>query len=262
MTAAENRTDPLGGHDDEGAQMDPGHKTSHGHHAHGEDDWSRGARAAHAGEVVMDAEFWDGMYRSRSSAWSGQPNPQVVTEVADLAPGTALDVGCGEGADAVWLAERGWRVTGVDISTTALGRAQEHADLAGAEVAERITWVQADLVGGSAPDAGAYDLVTAQFIHLPSALRAAFHSRLAAAVAPGGTLLVVGHHPSDEHAGVGRWSLSDLGFTAAQVAEVLDPATWQVVADESRPRSVVADDGGENRTVHDVVLVARRLAAH
>lgn len=89
------------------------------------------------------------------------------------------------------------------------------------------------------------------------AQRVALHTRLAAAVAPGGTLLVVGHHPTDEHAGVGRWSMSDLGFTAAQVSDALDRPLWDVVADESRPRTVVADDG-DDRTVHDVVLVALR----
>lgn len=267
MTAADNRTDPLGGQSDEGARAGHGDHADHhrAHHDHADDldEWDRGARAAHAGEVVMDAEFWDGMYRSRTAAWSGRPNPQLVFEATDLAPGTALDVGCGEGGDAVWLAERGWQVTAVDISATALDRARGHAAQAGPGAAGRITWVQADLVGGSVPDLGVYDLVTAQFMHLPAAQRVALHARLAAVVAPGGTLLVVGHHPSDAHAGVGRWSTSGLGFTAAQVADVLDPALWEVVADESRPRTVVADDDdhgdGDDRTVHDVVLVARRL---
>lgn len=254
MTAADNRTDPLDGQHDDGA---PAHRSNHARHAHDEDDWDRGARAAHAGDVVMDAAFWDGMYRSRTAAWSGRPNPQLVTEATDLAPGAALDVGCGEGADAVWLAQRGWRVTAVDISATALERAAAHAALAGPDVAGRITWVQADLTSSSAAPRGSFDLVTAQFVHLPSAQRVALHTRLAAAVAPGGTLLVVGHHPTDEHAGVGRWSMSDLGFTAAQVADTLDRPLWDVVADESRPRTVVADDG-EDRTVHDVVLVALR----
>ena len=253
MTAAEHTTDPLGGQHDQNGD--------HANHAnaHGEDDWDRGARAAHSGETVMDAEFWDAMYRSRTAAWSGRPNPQLVTEAADLVPGSALEVGCGEGADAVWLAQRGWRVTAVDISMTALGRAQDHAAQAGPDVAGRITWLQADLVGGPAPDLGAYDLVTAQFMHLPSAQRVALHARLAAAVAPAGTLRVVGHHPSDAHAGVGRWAESDLGFTAAQVADALDPKLWEVVADESRARTVATADG-DDHTVHDVVLVARRLA--
>jgi len=229
-----------------------------GRHGH-EDDWDRAARAAHAGEVVMDEAFWEAMYRSRPTAWSGRPNPQLVAEATGLASGSALDVGCGEGADAVWLAERGWQVTAVDISATALERAAGHAAHAAPDMAGRITWAQADLTDPSAPDLGTFDLVTAQFMHLPPAQLAALHARLAASVSPDGTLLVVGHHPGDVHAGVGRWSASDLLFTAGQIAATLDPGLWDMEADEARPRTVTGHDG-EERTVHDVVLVARRRA--
>ncbi|MGI8626148.1 MAG: class I SAM-dependent methyltransferase [Geodermatophilaceae bacterium] len=204
----------------------------------------------------MDEAFWEGMYRSKSAAWSGRPNPQLVTEAAGLVPGTALDIGCGEGADAVWLAERGWEVTAVDISPTALQRAQDRATDAGADVSGRITWVQADLTKESA-SLGTYDLVSAHFMQLSAPARDVLHRRLAAAVSLGGTLLVVGHHPSDLHAGVGRPHLPDLMFTAEQVAAVLQPDHWDVVVCESRPRSLT-DDQGVERTVHDVVLNARR----
>ncbi len=116
-----------------------------------------------------------------------------------LRPGSALDVGSGEGADAIWLARQGWRVTAVDISSVALARAAERASQ-DAEASGRITWAHHDLTA-SPPPAGTFDLVSAQFMHLPLAQRTELHHRLAASVAPGGTLLIVGHHPSDLEAG-------------------------------------------------------------
>lgn len=147
-------------------------------------------------EHPQDEELWDERYRSRPTLWSGEPNRHLVGEAADLAPGLALDVGCGEGADAIWLAQRGWRVDGVDVSGVALQRAAEHADRAGAEVAGRISWLHENLTAWD-PGRGRYDLVSAQYMHLPSPERDVLFRRLGEAVAPGGTLLIVGHHPSD-----------------------------------------------------------------
>jgi SAM-dependent methyltransferase len=147
------------------------------------------------GPEMFDAAFWDARYSSAHALWSGNPNHHLVAEVggpAGLAPGTALDAGAGEGADAIWLAERGWQVTAVDVSGVALGRAAEHAAKAGDEVAARIRWLREDLIEW-APPGRAYDLVTSQYIHLPGALRHTFFARLAAAVRDGGTLLIVGH---------------------------------------------------------------------
>ena len=93
----------------------------------------------------MDEAHWDGQYGSREAFWSGEPNPQLVREVQSLRPGNALDVGCGEGADALWLARHGWHVTGVDISSIALARAATHATQAGAELAGRLAWRHMDL---------------------------------------------------------------------------------------------------------------------
>lgn len=210
-----------------------------------------------ARDVVLDEAFWEGMYRSRSAVWSGRPNAQLLAEAGGLSPGTALDVGCGEGADAIWLAQRGWQVTAVDISTTALLRAEAHAAEASADVRGRIRWVHADVTSGPAPAHASYDLVSAQFVHPPSGQREALHRRLAEAVSPGGTLLVVGHHPSDLYADVGRFQMPDLMFTAEQVAAVLQPGLWDVVATEVRARTVT-DDQGVERTVRDSVLNARR----
>ena len=97
---------------------------------------------------MFTRDFWDERYSTSERIWSGRPNPRLVEHVSALAPGTAIDVGCGEGADAVWLAARGWGVVGVDVSGVALDRARQHALEAG--VGDRTTWVQADLVAGEA----------------------------------------------------------------------------------------------------------------
>ncbi|MFB7084346.1 class I SAM-dependent methyltransferase [Streptomyces sp. NPDC056296] len=136
------------------------------------------------------AEFWEARYRDTDRVWSGRPNALLVREASDLAPGTALDLGCGEGADAVWLASRGWRVTGVDISGTALDRAAGHAADAG--VGDRVAWERHEL-GRSFPG-GSFDLVSAHFLQSPVALdQQAVLRDAARAVADGGTLLIVMH---------------------------------------------------------------------
>ncbi|WP_200215774.1 bifunctional NAD(P)/FAD-dependent oxidoreductase/class I SAM-dependent methyltransferase [Micromonospora coerulea] len=213
-------------------------------------------RYRHDAHRMFERAAWEERYQARPALWSGRPNPQLVTEAAELAPGRALDVGCGEGADAIWLAERGWQVTGVDIAETALRRAADHAAAAGADVAGRITWTRADL-REQPPAAGRYDLVSAQFMQLPPDARRALFARLADAVAPGGTLLIVGHHPSDLRTSAHRQHFPDMMFTAEEVAASLDPGQWQVGAAETRPRAAV-DPDGRDITIHDAVLVARR----
>ena len=207
-------------------------------------------------DTAMDEAFWDERYRSSSALWSGHPNPQLVTEAAGLLPGSALDVGCGEGADAIWLAEHGWQVTAVDLSRVALDRGAARAAAVGAEVALRITWLHADLAAW-APDPGSYDLVSAQFLHLPGDQRQLIHRRIAEAVAPGGTLLVVGHHPSDLQTTVRRPQVPGLLFTASEIAASLPPEDWIVLVDDARPRQTL-DPDGRTTTFHDAVLKARR----
>ena len=208
--------------------------------------------------TMFEEAAWEERYQASPAVWSGRPNPQLVAEAAGLAPGRALDVGSGEGADAVWLAGRGWRVTAADISATALERAAAHAAAAGPEIAGRIEWTHADL-RDQAPAEGAYDLVSSQFMHLPGEARRELFARLAAAVAPGGTLLIVGHHPSDLRTTAARMHFPDMMYTAEEVASSLDPTAWEVLAAEARPRATV-DPDGHDITIHDAVLVARRRA--
>jgi SAM-dependent methyltransferase len=205
--------------------------------------------------MKFDESFWDERYRQHGSVWSRNPNPNLVAEAAGLRPGSALDVGSGEGADSIWLARQGWRVTAVDISSVALARAAERV-AEDAALAGRITWTHHDLTM-SPPPAGTFDLVSAQFMHLPLPQRTELYHRLAASVAPGGTLLIVGHHPADLAAGIPRPSQPGLLFTPEEIAAELDPDEWEIDVCEARPRSA-ADGDGKPVTVTDSVLRARR----
>src|SRR3954470_15855763 len=205
---------------------------------------------------MHDEQSFEEMYRATDALWSGQPNTQLVAEAADLPVGTALDVGCGEGADAVWLARRGWQVVAVDFAATALERGAAAAAAAGEEGAARIDWVRADVTRWT-PEPAAFDLVSAQFMHLPPDERRALNARLADAVRPGGTLLVVGHDFSDIAAGAHRPPEPERFFTAEEVAAGLDPDAWDVLVAEGRPRPAAVHEG-HDIDVHDAVLRARR----
>jgi SAM-dependent methyltransferase len=225
----------------------------HGYNHQGGDHHGTGPK-----DETTSQALWDQRYQSSSTLWSGQANPQLVSEVSDLAPGSALDVGCGEGADAIWLAQKGWRITAADVSTVALGRGAAHALDVSTEVAQRITWLHADLTEW-VPPAARYDLVSAQFMHLPKDQREAVHRRLAESVASGGTLLVVGHDPSDLQTTVPRPSAPGLLFTASEVAASLPVGQWVTCVEEARARQTL-DPDGRTTTIHDAVLRVQRLA--
>ena len=144
--------------------------------------------------AMFEPSSWDERYGGDGSIWSGNPNPQLVAEVSRLSPGIALDLGCGEGGDVIWLARRGWRVTGADFSANGLARAARHAEEAG--VADRTDWWQVD-ARTFAADGRSYDLVTTHFLHPPDGGMVEVTRRLSEAVNPGGHLLVVGHAPSE-----------------------------------------------------------------
>jgi SAM-dependent methyltransferase len=142
--------------------------------------------------AVGQAAEWDARYReSEGAKWSGQPNGRLVVEVADLTPGRALDVACGEGADAIWLARRGWTVTAIDISDVAVSRARRAAELAGAAV----EWVRGDALQTPL----LFDLVSLQYPALPKAAGEAAVRTLLDTVRPGGLLLAVYHDLDDQH---------------------------------------------------------------
>lgn len=202
------------------------------------------------------ADFWDERYGSAPALWSGNANAVVMAETIDLAPGRALDVGCGEGGDAFWLAARGWHVDGVDVSQVALDRAAGHARDVGREIAERLSWTQRDVLAWQPPSA-AFDLVYLSFLHLPSKARLPVYTGLADAVAHGGTFLVVAHHPLDIGV-VPRPPEPDLYFTAEDLAAELGEG-WEIVTSEARGRPGRHPDGWDV-TLHDTVLRATRGA--
>jgi SAM-dependent methyltransferase len=207
-------------------------------------------------EHRYDADFWDQMYRRRhehphGGAGGNDPNPILAQAVTDVEPGTALDIGCGEGADALWLAKRGWRVTAVDISNVALERGRA------ADADHLVSWHQADMLEWQ-PPACAFDLVTAHYLHVPPAERPAFWGRLAQAVRPGGTLLFVAHHPSDRQTTIGRPAIPDLYFSAEEVEESLAPGRWEVLIGGTQPRSAT-NRNGQAITIQDMVLKVRRV---
>jgi 2-polyprenyl-3-methyl-5-hydroxy-6-metoxy-1,4-benzoquinol methylase len=204
---------------------------------------------------VFTQEYWDDRYATHDHVWSGRPNPRLVEHTADLPPGLALDVGCGEGADVVWLAERGWRTTGADVSTVALEKARRHAGEAG--VADRTSWTHVDLVAGDQLPDG-FDLVSAMYLHVPESRFARVYAAIAAAVRPGGTLLVAGHHPAERETDLRNPHLGHLLFPPERVTEVLGGG-WQVEVADAVAREVEKD--GEPRTATDTVVVARRDAS-
>lgn len=224
------------------------HGTGHGH-GHGSGHPQPGSQAEL--QALFEQPSWEERYAGPSSVWSGNPNPQLVAEVSDLAPGRALDVGCGEGADAIWLARQGWRVTGLDFSAGALARSAAHATDAG--VGGAVEWRQADLRSWT-PGEERWDLVSSQFMHQPDGGMLAITRTLAAAVGEAGTLLVVGHHPADLETGL-RWSIGNALFTPDELLPALDDG-WDVSA-EVRERDVPGPEG-EPVTVRDSVLLARR----
>ena len=197
---------------------------------------------------VFSEEFWDERYGSTERVWSGQPNPQLVGRVGQIhPPGHALEVGCGEGADAIWLAQQGWAVTALDVSQVALDKAAAHAAEAG--VAESITWLRADLAAWPG-EPGLYDLVTAHFMYLGQPALTQLHRALAASVAPGGTLLLVGHHPIDHRHG--DHDVPDVRWTPEEAASWLDADEWASIDLATVQRE------GHLGTMHDGIVQATR----
>ena len=234
---------------------------------------------------AFDKDYWQTHWQGRDSATTREipPNPYLAAETSELTPGTALDAGCGEGVEAIWLAGQGWRVTAADISAEALSRAGDRAAKAGADAVE---WVEADL---SAWEPGStFDLVTTHYAH-PAMPQLAFYQRISNWVAPGGTLLIVGHlhttdtahghdhgpvrghgqghghgqvhgHGNDQGHGHGDehgQPPAEASVTAASIVESLDSAIWDVRTAQEQSRTLPNPAGGTVE-LHDVVVRASK----
>jgi SAM-dependent methyltransferase len=216
---------------------------------------------AHRDDPEETAEqVWERMYNERGQRFSGRPNQRLVEIAGDLAPGRALDLGCGEGGDAVWLAGRGWLVTAADVSTTALGRLRARAEAEG--VADSIDAIHIDLATAF-PDEpeGGWDLVSAQFFQSTIALpRTAILRRAAAATASGGMLIVVEHGAAPPHS-----SHHDVVFPTVEetIAELDLPADgWAPVRIERSTRTAEGFDGQPVELVDNIIALRRtRLSA-
>lgn len=185
-------------------------------------------------------EHWDERY-SGEPTWSGDPNGALIAEVAGLTPGRALDIGCGEGADAVWLAQQGWEVTALDISPNAVALTQA-AERAGVSV----TGMAAGFVSADLPAAG-FDLVSAMYPVLERTADQRAERRLAELVAPGGTLLLVNHEIDPAHVLDGHEGFDPMRFLdPAAVRASLGPGR-EVVVNEARERHVAGGAGAGHR---------------
>jgi 2-polyprenyl-3-methyl-5-hydroxy-6-metoxy-1,4-benzoquinol methylase len=230
--------DRMESHEQDHARMSE--SSEHGHH-----------RTEEEAAALFEPPGWEERYSGEANIWSGDPNAQLVAEVAGLNPGTALDVGCGEGGDVIWLARQGWRVTGADFAANGLARAARHAGETG--VADRTDWWQVD-ARDFAAEGRSYDLVTTHFLHPPDGGMVEVTRRLAEAVAPGGHLLVVGHAPSEDFTQLSAAHRRAM-FLAADLLPGL-PDDFEAVVVEQRPRTTTRD--GVTVDIHDSTLLARR----
>lgn len=197
----------------------------------------------------MNREHWDERYATEELIWKADPNRFLVEELDALAPGTALDVACGEGRNAVWLASKGWRVTGVDFSRAGLAKAKRLATDRGVEV----TWVEADVVEWQPPTAS-FDLVVVMYLHLHAERRRQALAHAAAALAPGGVLLVVGHDTSNLLKGTGGPQNPAVLFGPEEIVE--DLSGLRIERAEQVKRAVVTD-AGEATAIDALVRAVR-----
>lgn len=199
----------------------------------------------------MDAEDWNRRYATSELIWTAQPNRFLVEEVEDLAPGRALDLAAGEGRNAVWLAQRGWAVTAVDFSDVGLAKARQLAEHAGVTI-------EMECADATLPVPDTYDLVVVLYLHLPADQRRRAHRNAAAAVVPGGTLLIVGHDSTNLASGVGGPQDPTVLFTAADVVADLEGTGLTIRHAKAVYRTVAT--GGDERTAVDALVRAERSA--
>lgn len=197
----------------------------------------------------MDREGWNERYAGRELLWTAEPNRFLAAEVAELPPGRALDLATGEGRNAVWLAERGWKVTAVDFSDVGLEKARRLAD----EHSVSVDWILADVTEYH-PEEGAFDLAAVLYLHIAPKQRRLVLARAAAAVAPGGTLLVVGHDRDNIEHGVGGPDDPEILYTVDELVDEVADLEVEVAEQVVRP---VETDEGEAEALDTLVRASR-----
>ena len=199
----------------------------------------------------MERDEWDQRYEGSEMLWTAEANRFLVAEVEGMPVGRALDVGAGEGRNAVWLAEQGWEVTAVDFSEVGLAKGRQLAEARGVEV----DWVAADL-RTYRPAEASFDLVIVLYLHLPPAQRRRVHATVARALAPAGTLLVVGHDSTNIARGYGGPQDPDILFSPEDVVADLSEVAGVSVARAHRVTRPVSTDGGERMAIDALVRAA------
>ena len=219
------------------------HHASHAHSpAHAEPD-----------PDLSPTEYWEQRYSGSKRVWSGKVNATMASVVAELSPGTAIDLGCGEGGDVLWLAEQGWTALGLDISSTAVGRALEEAAVRGLGGA---SFEAADLDAWQ-PEPDSVDLVTASFFQSNVALdRTAILRRAMTALRPGGRLVTVSHAAPPSWAKDHPATMVSVQEEAAQL--VRSAKEWEVELAAERPRAATAPDGSAGEHLDAVLVLQRR----
>jgi len=214
--------------------------------------WYRGVDVT---KPTYDQAFWEQLWSKTVREHPDRvahrpPNTHLIAELGGLPPGRALDAGCGHGADTLWLAAHGWQVTAVDFSASALAHGRGMAEALGAEVAERIVWVEGDLATWTA-EPEHYDLVVCLYVHVAGSMDEMVR-RMASAVAPGGTLFMVGHRPVDPATGAATAAAGQVQVSVEAATAELDPRSWEMLVAEERPRAAAGSGV-------DAVIRARRL---
>ena len=199
----------------------------------------------------MDSEGWDRRYAGRDLVWTSEANRFLIQEAAGLSPGRALDLACGEGRNAIWLAERGWKVAGVDFSKVGLEKARQLEDARGVHA----EWIAADLLD-YCPESQAFELVIVFYLQVPEAQRTSILRTAAGAVAPGGTFLLVGHDSSNIAEGHGGPQEPSVLYTAEDVSRDLRETGLRIERAERVERPVRTLEG--ERIALDTLVRASR----
>jgi 2-polyprenyl-3-methyl-5-hydroxy-6-metoxy-1,4-benzoquinol methylase len=209
--------------------------------------------------MAYDRTYWEELWAKTLREHPGKvaqrpPNAHLIAEVASLPAGRALDAGCGHGAETLWLAVHGWEVTAVDFSASALEHAKSMAEAMGPDIASRITWIEGDLAEW-APPQNEFDLVVSLYVHVAGSVEEMVQ-RMASAVAPGGTLLMVGHRPIDPATGKPTAAANQVQVSVENAVAALDSGRgssgWELVVAEERQRAIAG-------TGVDAVILARRV---